>query len=427
MNPTNTFNLSTEEIRLLNPYMYNNRTASRFSFYDAFPLNKAVGTSKQGKRYLLTKAILEASTSLNLIMYLLLKASQSNNQESDPESIQSHPVMSNLKKLNALLHHLENRVEKRAPGLTGQLSSLVEAAALVRSGIVGVDESDDGSYESRTVSDSEDNDGQSKEDIHAENLPELSDTEDSKIHHSDQDSAVEKRVLTEARFGLRQAELVDGEVTKRSSNRVQALDFGDAVTTDASHRAVRSLASTLNTIEQKTSSRKRRAAPVSDTIDDAMNDDDELKRGIAMMEEEFGRDFDKEEEGDRDADNDQWNPEVESDGGEDDFYTKIAIQSQKHKELKKAKYIVAPKFPRVEGDVDGERAVGRAILKNRGLVAHKSKLNRNPRVKKREQYRKALIRRKGAVREIRKDEGHQYGGETTGIKSRISRSRRMAK
>ena len=69
--------------------------------------------------------------------------------------------------------------------------------------------------------------------------------------------------------------------------------------------------------------------------------------------------------------------------------------------------------------------MSRAILKNRGLVAHKSKLNRNPRVKKREQYRKALIRRKGAVRDIRTDEGHKYGGEATGIKSGLSRSRKL--
>jgi U3 small nucleolar RNA-associated protein 3 len=73
----------------------------------------------------------------------------------------------------------------------------------------------------------------------------------------------------------------------------------------------------------------------------------------------------------------------------------------------------------------GERAISRVIMKNRGLVAHKSKINSNPRVKKREQYRKALIRRKGAVREVRNDEGHKYGGEGTGIKSGISRSRKL--
>jgi len=58
--------------------------------------------------------------------------------------------------------------------------------------------------------------------------------------------------------------------------------------------------------------------------------------------------------------------------------------------------------------VSGERQISKVILKNRGLVRHKAKINRNPRVKKREQYRKALIRRKGTVQEIRADEVHKY-------------------
>ena len=59
------------------------------------------------------------------------------------------------------------------------------------------------------------------------------------------------------------------------------------------------------------------------------------------------------------------------------------------------------------------------------MSAHKGKINRNPRVKKREQYRKALIRRKGAIREVRTQEGHKYGGEGTGIKTGLSRSRKL--
>jgi hypothetical protein len=48
----------------------------------------------------------------------------------------------------------------------------------------------------------------------------------------------------------------------------------------------------------------------------------------------------------------------------------------------------------------------------------------NPRVKKREQYRKTLISQKGAVREV-PTEGHKYGGEQTGIKTKLSRSCRL--
>ena len=125
--------------------------------------------------------------------------------------------------------------------------------------------------------------------------------------------------------------------------------------------------------------------------------------------------------------NDMTAPDADNDNDELlGFYNKISAKSREKKSFKKNLYKVAPKFPVVEGEIAGERAISRTILKNRGLVAHKAKINRNPRVKKREQYRKALIRRKGTVREVREEEGHKYGGEETGIKSGISRSRKLA-
>ena len=71
-----------------------------------------------------------------------------------------------------------------------------------------------------------------------------------------------------------------------------------------------------------------------------------------------------------------------------------------------------------------KRAASYQIMKNRGLTAPKPKLSRNPRAKKREQYRKAVIRRKGQVRDIRDAaESVFYGGEGTGIRANLSRSR----
>nr|CCA22680.1 conserved hypothetical protein [Albugo laibachii Nc14] len=72
-----------------------------------------------------------------------------------------------------------------------------------------------------------------------------------------------------------------------------------------------------------------------------------------------------------------------------------------------------------------KRGATHQIVKNKGLKAHKSKLNRNPRVKKRMQYEKAVIRRRGQVRDIRKGEAGQYGGERTGIKANLTRSRKI--
>eukprot|EP00937_MAST-01D_sp_MAST-1D-sp2_P002259 g2259.t1 len=78
-----------------------------------------------------------------------------------------------------------------------------------------------------------------------------------------------------------------------------------------------------------------------------------------------------------------------------------------------------------EAQASGKRGVTWEIMKNQGLKAQKRKIDRNPRVKKRVQYKKAMIRRKGQVREVRTNEGDQYGGELTGISSKVTRSRRL--
>lgn len=90
-------------------------------------------------------------------------------------------------------------------------------------------------------------------------------------------------------------------------------------------------------------------------------------------------------------------------------------------------YRPAPRFGGADQHVeDGDkRAASYEIMKNRGLTPHRKKENRNARVKKRHAYEKAVIRRKGAVREAgaRADVGYQ--GELTGIKANLSHSRRM--
>ncbi|XP_044742679.1 something about silencing protein 10 [Chrysoperla carnea] len=70
---------------------------------------------------------------------------------------------------------------------------------------------------------------------------------------------------------------------------------------------------------------------------------------------------------------------------------------------------------------NGKRAITYEIAKNKGLTPHRKKEQRNPRVKHRNKYRQAKIRRKGAVREVRK-ELSRYGGEISGIKSNVTKS-----
>ena len=167
---------------------------------------------------------------------------------------------------------------------------------------------------------------------------------------------------------------------------------------------------------------------------DEDEDDKNIKKALAMMEADGIFDHGSSSENDNVHDNDDISDDGEDDRQSDldeddvpdDFYESQAAKSSLKRNIKKTQHAVAPKFPTVEGTVEGERAAGYKIMKNRGLVAHKAKINRNPRVKKREQYRKALIRRKGAIREVRSGaERDQYEGEKTGIKQGVSRSRKI--
>ncbi|EFN79771.1 Something about silencing protein 10 [Harpegnathos saltator] len=70
---------------------------------------------------------------------------------------------------------------------------------------------------------------------------------------------------------------------------------------------------------------------------------------------------------------------------------------------------------------EGKRAITYEMAKNRGLTPYRKKELRNPRVKHRNKYRKAKIRRRGAVREVRK-ELTRYAGEISGIKAGVKKS-----
>lgn len=74
-----------------------------------------------------------------------------------------------------------------------------------------------------------------------------------------------------------------------------------------------------------------------------------------------------------------------------------------------------------DGDDDEQRRqITYQIAKNKGLTPYRKKELRNPRVKHRNKFRKALIRRKGAHRTVRK-EIKRYDGEKFGIKASVKK------
>ncbi|NXP24134.1 SAS10 protein, partial [Scytalopus superciliaris] len=75
-------------------------------------------------------------------------------------------------------------------------------------------------------------------------------------------------------------------------------------------------------------------------------------------------------------------------------------------------------------DPSKKRGVTYQMIKNKGLTPKRRKIDRNPRVKHREKFRRAKIRRKGQVREVRR-ELHRYAGEPSGIRAGVKKGRKL--
>ncbi|KAL2629616.1 hypothetical protein R1flu_014302 [Riccia fluitans] len=128
--------------------------------------------------------------------------------------------------------------------------------------------------------------------------------------------------------------------------------------------------------------------------------------------------FDDSEDGGSDDNQQDFEPE------EDEFYMEAKQMKEAKKAAKLAKYSRETSAPSVEEDADGKRNITNMMEKNRGLTPHRKKLTKNPRKKYKLKHEKAVIRRKGQVRDI-KSAGGSYGGEATGIRTGISRSIRI--
>lgn len=389
----------------------------------------SVGTTALGKQYLRHKQMLLVSTMMNLCMYLLMKLDSDSSTTTN--NIKDHPVIMRLNQLQDLADKLRSNVEEPLQ-LSEQLDSLTKAAALMRNGVIDTEVSDAYSYSSEneeSVKDNTDTSSAAHEDEEEKQQEEA--TVSSASHQSEEESSPSvqdsQNALVEARYGVRIQDL-DHDSSRRLRRSVpDTLDFGDdEVEMEHVHRARKTLSSTVNTISQREKSRTQKLGLNGNTsgdkeVDFNRHENEKLQAGIDLMEQMLGKasddDEDMEDNGNIDIGNDS--------SGDDSFYKTVQEKSKARKDRKEATYKVLPKYPVMEEEIHGERAVGRMIMKNRGLVPHKAKINRNPRVKKREQYRQALIRRKGAVREVRNDESEKYGGELTGIKTNLSRSRKL--
>ncbi|XP_031570117.1 something about silencing protein 10-like [Actinia tenebrosa] len=108
-----------------------------------------------------------------------------------------------------------------------------------------------------------------------------------------------------------------------------------------------------------------------------------------------------------------------------EYYEKVRLEKKRAKEIKNmaARLAREPGFEEddMEENEDMKRAITYQISKNKGLTAKKKKQERNPRVKHRKKYTKAVIKRKSQVRPV-VTETNRYEGEKSGIRAFLTRS-----
>lgn len=318
-----------------------------------------------GLQYLITKCMLQASQALNLSLYLLLKAEQSSKNslqagtdDDEGDDIRNHPVMDRLNQLSQLTDKLQEGVEDKIPGLKEQLNSLVKAAALMAGGgLSSSDESDnsDGEEADEANSYEVDNSQEAETETTAEPLASENDEDPSSESDEEKESekAIQRRVMTEARFAVRNQDIDNDRVndTKKRKRRLAptSSDYGDDTKedTDRAVAASRRLASTMNSIVQKSAATQK---PLVGDEEEGVDEYEQLQRGLSMMEEEFGKGSEEED----DAIGSEDGGEGLRDSDEDDFYKSIKSKSKAKKEAKKQIYGVAPKYPRLDVEIEGK-------------------------------------------------------------------------
>jgi len=108
-----------------------------------------------------------------------------------------------------------------------------------------------------------------------------------------------------------------------------------------------------------------------------------------------------------------------------ELYLAALKEKKKKRAEKKLKQTDSITVEEEKSDDDEKRKITREMDKNKGHIASKKKkIDRNPRVKHREKFRRSKIKRKGQVREVRSKET-KYQGEFSGIRTGVTASRKI--
>nr|GAT58777.1 predicted protein [Mycena chlorophos] len=244
-------------------------------------------------------------------------------------------------------------------------------------------------------------------------------------------TSTEKKAKAPPTPALPVFDLVEPEfTTSTTERRPEANDdaYGEATFlqhADATDKKARRKTLRFHTSKIESASARRQGARSQ-----AIGGDDDLPYREAKRQtkpaprEDAGADLDDSEPLPKDA-----MDETEDAENAEGYYELVKRASKEKKAKKKADYVaaVAAARPDFEDETtDGPRSLTRAILTNRGLTPRRPKSVRNPRVKKREKFRKANMKvsSQKAVYKGGLAETGRYDGERSGI-SKVIKSVRL--
>src|SRR5277367_6615498 len=177
-------------------------------------------------------------------------------------------------------------------------------------------------------------------------------------------------------------------------------------------------------IESKLQKRREKYSGDTEVFKERRND-----RAERMIEAARKRGLPSTTNQDDDLDDEEPGPTGPTDAKEDDYYDFVAAKAARKKATGKQEYeaskAAAKAYLRGEGeevlDESGKRLITRQIEKNKGLMPHRNKDVRNPRVKKRKKYEKKKVALKGrqAVYKVGDVRRGAYGGEESGISKNV--------
>ncbi|XP_065064912.1 something about silencing protein 10-like [Rhopilema esculentum] len=109
-----------------------------------------------------------------------------------------------------------------------------------------------------------------------------------------------------------------------------------------------------------------------------------------------------------------------------DYYKSVSdkLKGKKKKQQEASEDVEDEEGGESEADEDGKRGITYEMAKNKGLTRKRKKEHRNPRVKHKMKFKKAVVKRKSQVPLVRM-EASNYGGEMSGINARVTKSVRI--